>query len=152
MDGIRYIHTNLVARDWKALADFYIGAFGCVPVPPERHLRGPWVETLTGLKDARIDGVHLALPGFPAGGPTLEIFSYDPAFLRQAPVEVYRQGIGHLAFHVDEVQAVLDQVLVLGGSALGPVVRRQYENLGLLTVVYARDPEGNHIEIQNWKR
>ena len=26
------------------------------------------------------------------------------------------------------------------------------KNIGLLTVVYAEDPEGNFIEIQNWKK
>lgn len=30
-------HTNLVARDWRQLAGFYIDLVGCVPVPPERH-------------------------------------------------------------------------------------------------------------------
>lgn len=29
---------------------------------------------------------------------------------------------------------------------------KEYEDLGLLTVVYAKDPEGNFIEIQNWQK
>jgi len=37
-----------------------------------------------------------------------------------------------------------------GGTALGEVVTRHYEGIGMLTVVYAADPEGNFIEIQNW--
>jgi len=31
---MKYTHTNLVARDWRRLADFYIKVFGCTPVPP----------------------------------------------------------------------------------------------------------------------
>src|SRR5678815_5648625 len=31
--GVRYVHTNLIARDWRALARFYEDVFGCVPVP-----------------------------------------------------------------------------------------------------------------------
>ena len=31
---MRYIHTNIVAKDWRRLADFYIQVFGCTPVPP----------------------------------------------------------------------------------------------------------------------
>jgi hypothetical protein len=36
-----YVHTNLIAHDWRALAEFYQQVFGCVPVPPERDLSGP---------------------------------------------------------------------------------------------------------------
>ena len=37
----RYVHTNLIARDWRVLARFYQEVLGCVPVPPERDLSGP---------------------------------------------------------------------------------------------------------------
>ena len=29
--GARYAHTNLIARDWRRLVDFYQTVFGCVP-------------------------------------------------------------------------------------------------------------------------
>ena len=38
--GIRYVHTNLIARDWKKLAKFYVKVFGCKLKPPERNLKG----------------------------------------------------------------------------------------------------------------
>ena len=46
----RYGHTNLIARDWRALAAFYEGVFGCVPVPPERDYAGTELEAGTGVK------------------------------------------------------------------------------------------------------
>jgi predicted enzyme related to lactoylglutathione lyase len=36
----QYKHTNIIAKDWERLAKFYEDAFGCVRVPPERHLSG----------------------------------------------------------------------------------------------------------------
>lgn len=45
MIDAKYVHTNLIANDWRALSDFYQQLFGCVPVPPERDFRGeplPW--------------------------------------------------------------------------------------------------------------
>ena len=36
----KYVHTNIVAEDWRALAGFYQRLFGCVPVPPERDYSG----------------------------------------------------------------------------------------------------------------
>ncbi len=45
----RYGHTNLIARDWRALASFYESVFGCVVVPPERNFSGPDLEAGTGI-------------------------------------------------------------------------------------------------------
>lgn len=73
----KYVHTNLIARDWRNLADFYIHVLGCLPVPPERDLSGPVMEAGTGVKGAHLRGMHLRLPGHDAGGPTLEIFTYN---------------------------------------------------------------------------
>ena len=39
--GARYVHTNLIARDWRELARFYVEVFGCELVPPERDSRIP---------------------------------------------------------------------------------------------------------------
>lgn len=57
--GARYGHTNLIARDWRLVAGFYERLFGCVPVPPERHYRGPDLERGTGVPGAALRGVHL---------------------------------------------------------------------------------------------
>jgi hypothetical protein len=59
----RYVHTNIVARDWRRLAYFYEAVFGCTPVPPARDLSGPELERATGIAGVRIRGVHLRLPG-----------------------------------------------------------------------------------------
>jgi len=148
---MKYTHTNIAARDWKLLSEFYIKVFKCTPVPPERHLAGEWVDRLTTLKGAGIDGVHLRLPGYD-DGPTLEIFSYNPSDFRTSTGGINRQGFGHIAFLVDSVEDVLKDLLKNGGSQLGEIVVNEYKELGTLTAVYAADPEGNYVEIQNWKK
>ena len=40
---MKYVHTNIIAQDWKFLSQFYIDVFGCKPVPPERRLSGEWI-------------------------------------------------------------------------------------------------------------
>lgn len=47
----KYVHTNIVAEDWRALADFYERLFGCVPVPPERDLQGEKVDAGTAERN-----------------------------------------------------------------------------------------------------
>jgi hypothetical protein len=32
----KYAHTNLIARDWRVLAAFYEGVFGCTFVLPQQ--------------------------------------------------------------------------------------------------------------------
>ncbi len=49
-ESIRYVHTCLIARDWKKLAQFYIDVFGCEPVGNERDLKGDWIDKITGIK------------------------------------------------------------------------------------------------------
>lgn len=40
----KFVHTNLIAQNWKRLAEFYEEVFGCRPLPPERRLKGQWLD------------------------------------------------------------------------------------------------------------
>ncbi len=145
---VKYVHTNIIAKDWKKLSKFYIDVFGCEPVLPERHLSGEWIENLTNIENVSIDGIHLKLPGF-NNGPTLEIFQYNYENLNYNN-SINQRGFGHIAFHVDNVENILNKVIKNGGAKLGSIEQKHFEGIGNLTVVYAEDPEGNFIEIQNW--
>lgn len=145
----RYTHTNLVARDWKRLAAFYEHVFGCIPIPPERDLSGEWLSRATGVREAALRGVHLRLPGYGEGGPTLEVFQYSEALDAPTPA-ANRQGYGHVAFAVDDVAGVAETVVSNGGSLVGEVVTRTVPGAGTLVFTYAADPEGNIIELQRW--
>ena len=144
----RYVHTNLVARDWRSLASFYERVFGCVPVPPERDFRGPDLEAGTGLSGAHLVGAHLRLPGWGENGPTLEIFQYEPA-APPARTAVNRPGYGHIAFKVDDVAAARAAVLSEGGRPVGEVVTLQLATGARVMWCYVTDPEGNIVELQS---
>jgi len=148
--GVRYTHTNLVARDWHALAGFYESVFGCVPVPPERDYSGPDLEALTAVPHAALRGVHLRLPGAGQDGPTLEIFEYEPVAPGDAPA-VNRPGLAHIAFAVDSVEAAVREVVSAGGSAVGEVTVLTTATGARVTACYVTDPEGNIIEVQSWE-
>jgi len=147
----RFVHTNLIAHDWRRLALFYQQVFGCTPVPPERELKGEWLEAATGVPGAQVQGVHLRLPGFGQAGPTLEIFAYRPHMERPATV-VNRPGFAHIAFAVDDVEAAREAVLAAGGGAVGSIVSALVPGAGTVTFVYATDPEGNVVELQRWSK
>ncbi|NQU31075.1 MAG: VOC family protein [Anaerolineae bacterium] len=146
----KYVHTNLIARDWKRLSAFYQDVFECEPAPPERDLSGEWLDKVTGVKASHIRGMHLRLPGYGETGPTLEIFSYD-SMPDHPSVRPNTPGFSHIAFIVDDVEAKSQEILDHGGSTIGEIAIRDLPGVGLLTFQYLSDPEGNIVEIQNWK-
>ena len=144
----RYVHTNLIALDWKKIARFYETVFGCKPVLPERDLKGKPLDDATGLSAARIRGIHLRLPGCGEDGPTLEVFQYD-ALDDQMETSVNRPGYSHIAFAVDDVETAREAVLAAGGGEVGRVVSHEVAGVGTITFAYLTDPEGNIIEVQS---
>jgi len=132
------------------LAKFYQEVFECEPLPPERNYKGEWIEKVTGLSGMTIRGIHLKVPGFKDPGPTLEIFQYDPPSDRPL-FQANTPGFAHIAFHVEDVALFRERVLAAGGSDLGQIHTMDVPGAGTITLVYMRDPEGNIVELQNWK-
>lgn len=147
---IKYAHTNIITDDWKRLAEFYITVFECKPLYPERNLQGEWLERATSIKDAHLRGIHLSLPGFEESSPTLEIFQYENNENGVRP-QANRKGFGHIAFRVDDVPAMLNRILQHGGSRVGELVETEVANVGILNFVFAKDIDGNIIELQQWR-
>jgi predicted enzyme related to lactoylglutathione lyase len=145
----KYTHTNIVAQDWRKLADFYRRVFGCTPIGPERNLAGRWLEEGTGIAGAEIQGVHLLLPGHGEDGPTVEIFQYNHAADRPETA-VNRPGFAHLAFAVEDVEAACQAVIAEGGARIGKTVSLDVPGKGRVTFAYLTDPEGNVLELQRW--
>ncbi|WP_086028986.1 VOC family protein [Tenacibaculum holothuriorum] len=148
---MRYAHTNIVSTDWKKLTDFYIKVFNCVVIPPIRKQSGEWLEKGTGLKNAALQGTHLLLPGHGENGPTLEIYQYEH-IENQEFIMPNKRGFGHIAFEVDNIEETLKNIELNEGKRLGEITKREVKGVGEITFIYVRDPEGNLIELQNWKK
>ncbi len=146
---MKFVHTNIIAKNWRLLSEFYIKVFECKPVPPERNLKGVWLENGTGVKNAALQGIHLLLPGFDKDGPTLEIFQYQENEDKPYPM-ANREGFGHIAFSVDNIEMILEKMIFYGGTKLGKIVKKDYAK-GSLVFTYAKDSEGNIIELQTWE-
>lgn len=120
-----------------------------MPIPPERDMQGDWIDRMTGIRGAQIRGEHLRLPGYEDKLPTLEIFSYND-WVEGGLQQINRIGFGHIAFKVDDVAAVLKKLRVAGGGQIREQIVTDYPNNVVATIVYATDPEGNIVELQNW--
>ena len=147
----RYVHTNLVAKDWRSLARFYVEVFGCVVLSPERDYASPDLAAGTGVPNARLRGAHLRLPGYGENGPTLEVFQYQPeGSTDPSPPAANRPGFGHVAFTVPLVSEARSEVIERGGSLVGEIVTLALSTGARVTWCYVRDPEGNLVELQSW--
>lgn len=145
---MRFVHTNIIAKDSTRLIEFYKAVFNCRSIGEKRDLRGDWLDRITGIENAHIVGEHLCLPGYD-GHPTLEIFSYDKMRVEKEH-QINQCGIAHLAFEVEDVSETLKRVLDAGGNQLGELVSVEYEDGRKAQFVYAKDIEGNIIELQHW--
>ena len=145
----RFGHTAIVARDPESLAAFYIEVLDCEISGPRRDLFGTALERGMGLPGAHVQGVHLRLPGHGGQGPVLEIFRLEQTVPGSDAVN--RVGLMHIAFSVDDVQTTLDRITAAGGSSQGELAEVSVAGVGTAEFVYARDPEGNIVELQGWK-
>ena len=145
----RFGHVNLIARDWRSLADFYTRMFGCELVPPEREYRGDDLAAGTGVPGAALRGAHLRLPGHGPTGPTLEIYQFE-SMPEGLPPAANRPGFEHIAFAVPSVVEARTAILAAGGRAIGTVVTLQTADGRFVTWTYVTDPEDNIIELQSW--
>lgn len=147
----KYVHTNLIAKDWRKLVKFYTDVFGCSLVPPERDYQGDALDAGTGLKGAHLTGAHLRLPGYDEHGPTLEIYNYNQLMPHPEPA-VNRPGFGHIAFEVDDVHEARKAVEANGGGVIGEIVTLTTKVGTKVTWCYMTDPEGNILELQSWSK
>ena len=97
----KYVHTNLIAKDWRALAAFYQELFGCIPVPPERDFRGADLEAATGLPDAHLTGMHLRLAFSVAAHLEPDILLVDEGQINPHVTDENRQEWGYTVKNLD---------------------------------------------------
>jgi len=57
----------------------------------------------------------------------------------------------HLAFFVDDIRHTLENLVSAGGESLGEIASVQIPDGDRVEFVYARDPEGNIVELQEVK-
>ena len=102
-----------------------------------------------GLPGTTLKVIHVRLPGTGDGevGPTIEIFRMPELKDGERSVQD-RPGLMHMAFEVDDVDERLARLLAAGGETLGEIVSATVQGVGDVRFVYARDPEGNIIELQ----
>ncbi|MDH0894103.1 MULTISPECIES: VOC family protein [unclassified Pseudomonas] len=123
-------NVTIATPDVRRLADFYQATFDAQEVA-----RQDWVP-------AQVSGeaVVLRTPGYGGDGPTLTLI---PARRAADPApQASDDGYAHLCFETTDMRGVVGRLLAAGGT-----VSSVFEASERAPVLYARDPDGNAVEM-----
>jgi catechol 2,3-dioxygenase-like lactoylglutathione lyase family enzyme len=136
----RLEHVGIVVEDLEAATEFFAGLG--LELRGEGSFEGGWVDRVNGLDGVQVD---MAMMQTPDGDGRLELVRYrSPAHEGAtgfAPPNT--PGIRHIAFAVEDVEAVLADLRARGTELVGELER--YGDSYLLC--YVRGPEGIIVEL-----
>jgi catechol 2,3-dioxygenase-like lactoylglutathione lyase family enzyme len=136
----RMEHVGIVVDDLAAATEFFV-ALG-LELQGEAPVEGRWVDRVVGLDGVRL---QVALLQTPDGHGRLELAKFHAPSgqggERQAPANA--PGIRHVAFAVEDIDAVVAGLRARGAELVGELER--YEDSYRLC--YVRGPEGIIIEL-----
>jgi len=133
-------HVGVVVDDLAAATEFFV-ELGLVLAGEER-VEGRSVDRIVGLEGVRADIVGLQTPD---GSTWLELTRFRSPSSQgdDADAPVNARGIRHIAFAVDDIDAVVAGLRARGAELVGEVER--YEDSYRLC--YVRGPEGIIVEL-----
>jgi catechol 2,3-dioxygenase-like lactoylglutathione lyase family enzyme len=133
-------HVGIVVDDLAAATEFFV-ELGLV-LQGEASLEGPVVDRIVGLEGARTEVAFMQTPD---GHGRLELIKFHSPSNQgdnlHAPANA--PGIRHIAFVVEDIDAVVAALRARGAELVGELER--YENSYRLC--YVRGPEGIIIEL-----
>jgi len=136
----RMDHVGIVVDDLAAATAFFV-QLGFEP-RGEGSVQGGWVDRIVGLEGVRAD---IAMVQTPDGGARLDLTKFHappgPGGDQQAPANA--PGIRHLAFEVDDIDAVVAGLRGRGAELVGEV--ESYRDVYRLC--YVLGPEGIIVEL-----
>lgn len=138
-------HFGLVVRDLEKSLAFYEQFLNLRVVSSSRE-DGDFLDTILAGRNIRLTTVKLAAPTGEALLELLDFQSADPSVKPGAEqrVEYFSPGPTHVAFTVQNVDELHAAIIEAGCLCLS---RPQYSPDGKARVFFARDPEGNLLEL-----
>ena len=133
-------HVGIVVEDLAAAIEFFV-ELGLV-LQGECTVEGRWVDHVVGLEGVRAD---IAMMQTPDGHGRLELTKFHSPSTegKNGPALANTPGFRHIAFAVEDIDAVVARLRARGAELVGKVER--YEDSYRLC--YVGSPEGIIIEL-----
>jgi len=137
--GIHHIGIN--CRDMDRMVRFYREAFGFEPVGEGFDWADtPMMDTIVDVPNSVAKGIMLR-----AGTCYLELFQYSaPPAESVKPLRPYDYGYTHFCIDVTDIETDIAHLKACGMTFND----REFVDVGHVKTLYAYDPEGNVIEVQ----
>ena len=146
-------HVNLVVEDLERMAGFYQSLLG-MKVTKRVTISGKWIDHTVGLENVLGDVIYLD----PPSGPRVELIRYrSPVAPRPPGLNVANTpGIRHIALRVRDIESLVSKLREAGVEFFSEVQRVPSEQVTYAGgarkhIVYFRDPEGNLLELCEYK-
>ncbi len=137
------LHTGLTVSDLDRSIAFYRDVLG-FEVSEKISLDGAHIEGMTGIEGARIQIAHVQ-----ALGHGIELLQYlSPDERRLSDLRPCDTGASHIAFLVEDLDAVLAAIKTHGFEPLGPPQNPTSGRLKGGRVAYVCDPDNTTLEFQ----
>ena len=135
-------HTGITVSNLERSLEFWQNVLG-FEFSHSAHQAGEMAEEITGVEGAELKLTVLKAPG----GHKIELLEYlAPKDRKQINVRPCDVGSMHIAFTVDDLDAILNAIAASGWRTAGkPQTLRSGPNAGK-RVIYVRDPDGTTIE------
>jgi catechol 2,3-dioxygenase-like lactoylglutathione lyase family enzyme len=138
MAVIGYRHTGIIVSDLEKSLEFYHGFLNFELLQKHRD-DSQYISEITGIQGLVADYAKLAIPG----GIVLELLTYPSHPEIRAKRKIHQPGEAHLAFEVDSVENMFNQVSEQGILYLSAPVLSSEK---IAKVFFCLDPDGYRIE------
>ena len=146
-------HVNIVVHDLPRMTEFYTRVLG-LRETKRVTISGAWIDQTVDLRDVTAECVYLDLPQ----GPRVELLRYvnPPASRPDGLGASNTPGLRHMAFRVDDIDAAVERlqdakVPFFSGVQEVPTSQVTYAGGVRKRLVYFQDPEGNLLELCEYK-
>jgi catechol 2,3-dioxygenase-like lactoylglutathione lyase family enzyme len=146
-------HINIVVEDLERLVHFYTDVLG-LTVTKRVSISGEWIDRTVGLTGVRGDVVYLDL----TNGPRIELIQYHHPIAARPPNldQSNTPGLRHIAFKVDCIDQLVMKLKHAGVTFFSdvqtvPDSQVTYAGGVRKRLVYFRDPEGNLLEMCEYR-
>lgn len=135
-------HTSFTVADIDAAVAFWRDVMG-LRLDDLSSREQPWLGAVVGLPGATCRVAHLR-----RHGAHLEFIEYDEDWRGESVFgPANRPGAAHLAFTVDDIEAVVDAMTAGGAAKLGEVTLCASGPVADCLAIYMKDPGGIIVEL-----
>ena len=137
-------HHGFTVSDIKQSLAFYRDLLGLELLRVSQRKNLPSYDIILGYKDVQI---QVALLRHPVNEFLLELVQYQKPAGQSRPQANTFVGAAHLAFEVDDIDAVFTNLQKAGYRCINPPTDIERDNVVVARAMYALDPDGISVEL-----